>query len=201
VYWAGAGAVNSVSSTGGPVSTLASGAWGNASIAVDAASVYWLDNSPSAAPYDAGTLRKVPLHGGAVATLATAGPAECGASNVAALPLPVVPGRIAKSVYWTTDYDCSNSNDSSLMSVPAAGGNAITLAALDGPGSLAADATALYWDTGPALWSTPTSGGTPISLAAAGGVAGIAIAVDATSLYWIQWGDMNQCSVMKLTPK
>lgn len=126
LYWttrgadSASGALQKVSLSGGPVSTLASGLGLPEGIATDATSVYWTN-------YASGTVQKIAHAGGAVVTLAS------GQFN------PTVIAVDATSVYWSTAF--------SLMKVSKNGGATITLAdsqAFD----IALDATSLYWTDG-----------------------------------------------------
>ena len=165
-------------------------------VAVDDTSVYWLGSAESPTSFS-GVLQKAPLQGGTAVSLATyqaSGPGPV----VAALPLPVSPGRAARNLYWVTSPPSPGSPaqlPGSLLGVPAAGGSTSTLTT--GASGVAVDATTVYWTTADAVMSMPISGGTPVTLANVGGLGGGAgIAVDATSVYWIAPG-----AIMKLAPK
>jgi hypothetical protein len=190
-----AGTINSVPSTGGPVNTLASGTWSPLTIAVDAANVYWMDAS-------SGSAMKVPVHGGPVVTLSAAPlmPPTNGVNfyGIAALPLPVAPGQTAPSVYFSREENAGNSNAGWLLSVPRSGGSTVTLTSIHSvPGKFfAVDDTSIYWLDASGVMRVPSGGGMPVTLVTSPGVN--AIAVDASSLYWFDFG---QGGLMKLTPK
>ncbi len=96
-------------------------------------------------------------------------------------------------VYWGFVF-----SDSELRSVPAAGGATTTLAAGANPASfIADDAKSVYWTggSGPVM-KVPVGGGASTTLVV--GSMPVGLAVDATSLYW---SDLNNGTVMKLTPK
>jgi hypothetical protein len=116
--------VGSVPIAGGTSTMLASGqhaVW----VAVDSANVYWTnDGAPS------GSVRRVPIGGGPVTTLADD---QDGPSSIA------VDGA---NVYWT------NSNGGTVMRVATSGGALTTLASgLTHPSGIAVDATSVYWGT------------------------------------------------------
>jgi hypothetical protein len=119
VFWATGGGIMVAPALGGAPTTLAPvSAWVE-NIAVDAASVYWMDSG--------GILAKVPVTGGAVTTLAT----SRGVNGALAVD--------ATNVYWI---------DHAVMSVPLGGGAATTLFALADDaaiGVMAVGATSLYW--------------------------------------------------------
>jgi DNA-binding beta-propeller fold protein YncE len=91
------------------------------SLAVDAVSVYWVDNVA------AGAVVKVPLAGGMTTTLAS------GQINPYGLAID------SMAAYWTTAVG-------GILSVPLAGGMPTTLASgQDSPQGIAVDKTNIYW--------------------------------------------------------
>jgi hypothetical protein len=92
-------------------------------IATDGQWIYWIE-------YDAGTLKKVPVGGGSVVTLAT------GQNNATGLAV------YAGTVYWTIF-----ATPGSVMSMPADGSASPTVVAPDlrNPLDVAVDATYVYW--------------------------------------------------------
>ena len=104
----------------------------------------------------------------------------------------------AKNVYWTnTGTEQNNFTDGTIMMVPIAGGDAVTLASgqthING---IAVDATNVYWSTegtvdkmhtDGTVMMVPIAGGTPTQLAS-GYYYTEGIAVDAESIYWIDKG-------------
>jgi hypothetical protein len=111
---------------------LASGDHENvrSNVAVDGTSVYWVD-------FDVGTVKKVPIGGGAVVTLAT------GQQKVTGLTTD------SGNVYWTI-FD----NPGSVMRMPADGSSPPVVFAANQtyPLDVAVDSTYVYWtssDVGP----------------------------------------------------
>lgn len=138
-------------------------------LAIDATSVYWTN---------AGSVMRVPIGGGAIATLAAAAARDIAVDSTA--------------VYWT--------DSSTVMRVPLAGGNPTTLATgLASPGVIAVDDTHLYWSDNVAgtITRAALDGGSPTVLAT--GQSPSAIAVDAESVYWTNVnGDAPGAAVMKV---
>jgi hypothetical protein len=130
VYWtnfANPATLQKVPVHGGPSVTLAPTkvAFG---VALDATNVYWADAGD-------GTVRKVPIGGGAVKVLASG---LSGPTNLAV---------DATTVYVTTGTQGGN-GDGSIVKFPIEGGNATTLVAHENnPSGIAVDETSVYWTT------------------------------------------------------
>jgi hypothetical protein len=152
-------------------------------IAVNDTNVYWTDW------FDGdGTVRTVPIGGGAPTTLASteANPAAIAANST--------------DVYWQSG--------AALMKVSVDGGMPTTLVSNQNcPGmNIVVDATSVYWTNigGDACVSScgavlkiPLEGGTPTTLAS-GRTFPYGVAVDDTSVYWT---DFNDGTILRLTPK
>jgi hypothetical protein len=101
------------------------------------------------------------------------------------------------NVYWT------DSLNGRVMRAPLNGGPAVVL--VDDPDNtpwgIAVNLGWVYWvdDEGLVL-KVPVDGGTPILLCD-GGHMPVNVAVDATSVYWTDYGENAVGSVLKLTPK
>ncbi len=145
---------------GGPVTVLTTEDIENYwfGMAVDATNLYWSTES---------TVMRLPLDGGAPVTLAPP-PAGWQMSGIAV---------DATSVYWV--------GPQGIMKTPIDGGPAVALAPATNPNGLAVDGANVYWgesSTG-ALMSVPIDGGAPAAWAAGLGTP-VAIALDATRIYW-----------------
>jgi hypothetical protein len=135
-------------------------------MAVDATNVYWSN-------LGFGSIKKVPLAGGTVTTLAT------GQSS----PYKVVVD--ANNVYWVT-YG-TGKTDGTVMSVPIAGGTPTTLASAQGsPTGIAVRGGYVYWAVPlpGTINRVPVAGGTIETLATSEALAND-IDVDDTSVYWL----------------
>ena len=173
VYWAdfqGPAAVLTVPVGGGTPTSLAPfpQVWGLGTacdaVAVDATSLYWVTGS---------AVSSLPLDGGTPITLWQGQPV------IDAFALD------AENVYWGT-------SDGAVMMVPKSGGTASTLASgLGAIWSMAVDSKNVYWGTGEGLMRMPVGGGTPTMLASG---LPVAIALDATSVYWAGSGPLCQRS-------
>jgi len=147
------------------------------SVAVDSTHVYWGSGD--------GTVKKVPISGGTVTTLA---------SGQGAVPGLAVDGT---HVYWVS-FHSGYWDDGTVKEVPISGGSVTTLASDQGRvSSLAVDATHVYWanllpnDDGPGagtLSEVPVGGGAVTTLASGQGWPG-SVAVDGTYVYWTSQGN------------
>jgi hypothetical protein len=184
VYWKEiVGAVHSVPTGGGTPTTLASIGPAGYDLVVGATGVYWGD---SVGP-NGGSIMQMPLGGGTPTAIVSGTPSA--PSGLALGPA---------GLYWTSSGDGTINMFGPGDTAPK------TLASALSPASLVVDgdANAAYWasQTGAdgSLWTLALAGGgTPTKLASSQNTPQ-SIAVDATSVYWI---DQGSGSVMKLTPK
>jgi hypothetical protein len=203
VYWTDGTDVLRVSKQGGPTTTLAASA-GAGPIAVHNSQVYWGDSTG---------ILTMPVSGGTATTLAalTDGPPRSIAVNdtdvyctegnaiievsVAGGPLVTVAvgnetvgvGVDTSNVYWTQE-ECPGCLLSQLMSEPLAGGSSSTLArnvtATDYY-AFAMDAAAVYLPLDQSVLKVPLGGG-PVSTLVSSENYPMAIAVDTSSVYWVE---------------
>lgn len=179
VTWNNYGVVLKIPIAGGSATNIALNQNQPDSVAVDATNVYW-------ASYGASKVLKAPIGGGTVTTIAQT---------------KTPPGLVtvdATNVYWADDPD-NFGTGGILMAAPVGGGTPTTLFAgksLYRIQSIASDGTNVYWiDSLDTVNKLPIGGGTPTTLAT-GQTSSAAIAVDATSVYWV-----SNSAIMKLTPK
>ena len=164
---------------GAASTTLATREAGPSAIAVDATSVYWVDEGPDVYyPGDSqsqGAVVSAPLAGGSVTTLATRQTDPRGL---------FVQGS---TLYWVDD-------DGMILAMPTSGGSpkAVTRSdqLLQG---MAVDAEGLYLDEAGSIETIQPAGGMPTTIATANanysGI-GAGIALDATSVYWGNGNDL-----------
>jgi hypothetical protein len=194
VYWTDDGTskklgyVAKVPIVGGGVSTLQSGQSKAQSIAIDGVNMYWTTGAPGSMP----NLLQSPLAGGTVTSLAAAAPSCIVAAG--------------GTVYFANGVTNDAYGDGTVQSVPIGGGSVTTLVSswqfTGGTGynsCLALDAANAYItgyltvsDTTGYVEVVPRAGGTPTTLASTLNNPS-AIAVDDTSVYWV-----NVDSVMKV---
>lgn len=143
--------------------TLASGQANVNCIAVNATDVYWMN--AGADLEGTGSVRRVSIDGGPVATLAS----HQGSAWPCRMALD------ATHVYWTF------AGGSAVLKLPLDGGTPVTLASGAGPDAIAVDATTVYFanEYGGTM-KVPLGGGPAIML---DGSSGNALAIDATSVY------------------
>ncbi len=120
--------VRSVPVGGGSSTTVVSGTWGPFTFAIDATSIYWID--------DANDVVKKPLGGGTPVVLAS------GQRRPFSIAVD------ATHVYWTNLGTGGGIDDGTVMKVPIGGGEPVTLASGQrNPDSIVVDATSVYWTT------------------------------------------------------
>jgi len=115
-------------------------------VVADATHVYW-------ASFGDAAIRKMPIPGGPVVTLATGQDGACGVAIDDA------------NVYWA-NYMIKNG---SIMKVPKAGGTPVVLARTAAPAMILVDSTYVYWTSGTnphgLVMKIPIAGGDPVVLA------------------------------------
>jgi hypothetical protein len=159
------GSMNSVPVGGGSYSTLVSDLNAPDSVAVDGTNVYWTD------PEDQ-TVNQAPLAGGDTIVLASG---QNGPRSVA------VDGS---NVYWVDTGDPNKANGV-VQKVPIGGGTITPLASSQHvPAELVLDDTYLYWVSlgDGTVQKVPLGGGSATTLVT--GQLPVALAVDATHIYW-----------------
>ncbi|MBI3580748.1 MAG: DUF5050 domain-containing protein [Nitrospinae bacterium] len=140
-------------------------------IASDSSNLYWFESGSNFGPVYA-TVKKMPVSGGTVTTLASLSSQDVG--NLV--------GVDSTNVYWL---------DSGGLQKVSINGGAVTNLSNQINGSLVMDSTSFYW-TGadPAtsygtLYKMPKAGGAIMKLATGTRRYGSQVAVDSTSVYWI----------------
>jgi hypothetical protein len=140
--------------------------------AVDATHIYWANKDTDYSQ----SMRKMPVAGGAVTTLAS------GQLNTIQLTLD------ASYVYWTGGIN------SDVMKVPLGGGAVTTLASgQEFPIGIAVDAARVYWasKTNPGTVRSMPLGGGAITISSSGQPGLVwSIALDATSMYMVSEGSI-----------
>jgi hypothetical protein len=156
---------------GGASVVLAAGQRNCTRPVVDAASVYWGDQT-------GGTITKVPIGGG---------PPVLVTSSSLVIDLAIAGSDIVFADGYT------------LAKAPLAGGPATAIGTAAGAPlmGVAVDDASAYFTSYGTIWKAPLDGGEALALAANQGSAS-AIAVDDTSVYWTN-GTAGQ--VLRLTPK
>lgn len=160
------GTINKIPNGGGALTTLASGLKGPQAIAIDAATIYWVEVANSIS--GAGAVKSVPIAGGLVTTLAS------GLSGSKYIAID------AGSVYYWQEYG-------TLAKVAKAGGQSPTVivAGMSGTKPMVVDGTNVYWANasfGGPLMKTSINGGN-ITVVATGVTSPTSIVVDATNIY------------------
>jgi hypothetical protein len=183
---------------GGVPITLAPGSGRVTAVAVDATNLYWSDVDCGGAPA-LGSIRKLPLAGGPVTTLAS------GQNSPAGIAVD------GTSVYWADQgtFSCPSPQtacgDGAVRKVAIAGGSPMTLAAGGMPLAIAVDATSAYWLDGWApvvgaatgsVRKVSTEGGAITTLASLND-AYVSLALNATSVYWID-RESNRAVIKKV---
>ncbi len=200
-FWISGNNVMKVSLCGGLPVTLASQQTPGG-LAVDATSVYWPSSVQDSGIYT--SLVRVDKEGGATVTIATF-------DDIVGFPGANEPIAVRDgNVYWAGNATCHSVLDGgdcggmAIISVPLTGGSTTTLASQQpGVGSLAVDATSVYWANwyddvnnpyDGALLSVPLAGGESTTLASMQGDPDI-IVVNGQNVYW--WDDLggNACFV------
>jgi len=168
VYWGGT-RVQSVPFTGGTAKTLQTLSVSDYAdgLALDATAAYYVDRLPE-------TVVRLDLGTGTASPL---GPAR----NAQSSPLWFSIVGDDTDVYWA-----ANNAGETLWRMPKTGGAAVSLiAGVDSPAGLALDQDTLYWIESGGIYSIPKLGGAPSHLAQEAGDNGSSLAVDATSVYWL----------------
>jgi hypothetical protein len=182
VYWETTHAIMKVGLDGGTPVKLAATLGIPNSVAIDSASVYWADGFGSG-------VQKAGLNGGSPVTLASA-PYSLEASKITV---------DAFNAYWVDDRG-------GLSIVSLSGGTPLVLHGA-GAAALASDSATVFFASGNAGFMTPQGGtikavgvdGGVISTLVCGQLGPQAIAVDSTSVYWVNQATGHaDGSVMKM---
>ena len=150
-------------------------------LAVSSTDVYWGSSIGAEAPLV--SVMRVAICGGAASTLASSN--GIGASHIA---------LSATELYYSSEQGSSNQDplnyDNTVGSIPLAGGASQVLGSGEEiPGDFAFDGTSIYWVSGGSVTSVAVAGGTPNAFPAyPTPAAAPVIAVDATSVYWFDYG-------------
>jgi sugar lactone lactonase YvrE len=153
--------------------TIVTGQASPMAIAVDAATIYWLNRGTSAATYHDGTVVAKQKAGGAATVLAT------GQTSPAAIALD------ASRIYWVN----SDPQNGTVNAIAKGGGAvAVLLSGEPGPNAIAVDATGVYWNRN---WSSTAdlmrvnlAGGTAVSIAQRSNVVINGVAADGTNAFF-----------------
>jgi hypothetical protein len=183
VYWTEtpsnqSGAVMKVPLAGGPATRITWANWPN-QLALGETDVYWKGNLEGAG----GGVMKAPKAGG----------------TPVALTSPFVNGSLAglaaneSDVYFYSG-DAPNHDTMGVSAVPTNGGSVRLISAAAWTvygGPVVIDATRVYWTDGSyTVYAAPLAGGKATAVAV-GQLGIVALAVDATTLYWLGGGDQN----------
>jgi hypothetical protein len=187
VYWdlgnsaTGGGSVKSMPVTGGTPTVLATGFNDPGAMALDATTVYWIDQGTFTSNSNAGTIHSVPRAGGQQTTL-TANLTQPTSILVAHETLVTPFGTLSgEEVYFTAYVN----NTPTIQGMETSGQGLIDVTT--GGLYVATDGTYVYFVDNGGPKRVGNDGGTPEAIAsfAATGYPG-AVAADSTTLYWVQ---------------
>jgi hypothetical protein len=163
------GLISRVPVGGGAKAALATGEYHPFGVTIDATNIYWTSKDDNAG--SVGSIRSMPLGGGAVTTLSASFTSEDNPHFVAV---------DASNVYWTTA--------TTVKKVPIGGGAATTLASgVNNAYGIALDATTVYFTeyAGNLVSSVPKAGGAKTVIAS--GLNGpYGVAVSGTTIFWAE---------------